>query len=248
MEKSGFIFLHRKIDGWKYRKDPCVFSIWLWLLTNVKFKETYDSFGNFIKIGSISTSTRAISGETGVSHVTVSRILKKLKSETQIETQEKSNCTIISICNWGKHQDMKQEVKHRCNTGETQVKHRCNNINNDNNENNENNENIYGGVKNSTSDNFKNYAEEIIINNKLSNTSEDIISFMKNIMKVSTEVQGKWLEDNSPEEILFELEKFKNYIEANGKKYKNYNSAFSNWLKSTYRNKQQKKEIFRRCN
>jgi hypothetical protein len=64
-----------------------------------------------------------------------------------------------------------------------------------------------------------------------------LLDFFIDKIKPSKEIQQRWLLDNKPEEINYELDKFKNYLSAKGKVYKNYSAAFSNWLKSDFRSK-----------
>jgi len=66
---------------------------------------------------------------------------------------------------------------------------------------------------------------------------EELLAFFLEKMKTPEPTQKKWLDKNSPEDLVEELDNFKNWIEANGKKYKNYSAAFSNWLRSPYRKK-----------
>jgi hypothetical protein len=75
----------------------------------------------------------------------------------------------------------------------------------------------------------------IILNAKFSNFDEELIEFINNIIKPTEDIQTKWIKENTIDEIKDELYRFKNFLEAKGKKYKNYSSAFSNWLKSPYR-------------
>ena len=139
---QGWVKLHRKIWEWPYSKDSDFISVWLFLITNATHKP-YDLLfaGSRITLrpGQLITSRKTIEEKTGVNTSKVERILKKLKSEHQIEQQTSNKSRLISILNWGEYQDCEHQSEQQVNNNRTTSEQQVNtnkNINNNNNINN----------------------------------------------------------------------------------------------------------------
>ena len=59
-------------------------------------------------------------------------------------------------------------------------------------------------------------------------------------MNPSIKVQEKWIKNDTFGDLIKEMYKHDNYLKSTGRTYKDYAAAFSNWLVSDYRKKNQK--------
>ena len=137
--KQGYIRLYRKIlDNPVIMKDCEHLSVFIYLLLNATHKEVKQFFGNeliVLKPGQLITGSRAIASELKMNFSKVHRILKEFEKCNTIETQVNNKGSLITISNWHTYQMSETQMKHDCNTTETQLKRN----NNDNNINNINN-------------------------------------------------------------------------------------------------------------
>ena len=87
---------------------------WLWvrLLLKANYKETKFVFNNKVEIlkpGQLLTGRKKLSKETGIKETQVYKILNFLEKEQQIEQQKTNKFTVITIRNWGRYQQEKQQ-------------------------------------------------------------------------------------------------------------------------------------------
>jgi len=133
MNDDSWIKCYRKIREWRYRTDPEIFSVWMYLLLHAYHKERYQTIGNqnvLVKRGQVPVGRYAISEETGVEPSKVVRILNKLKSEHQIEQQTTNKFSMITIVNWEQYQNNEQQSEQRVNNECTPSEQRVNTIKN----------------------------------------------------------------------------------------------------------------------
>jgi hypothetical protein len=133
MVDKNYLLLHRKLENWIFfDKDSDILKIWLWLLIKANYweksKKTYlfNGAGVRLKPGQLITSRATIGKETGIQQSKVERILKKLKSEQQIEQQSSNASRLISIVNWKKYQFAEQQSEHQVNSDRTTGEQRVN--------------------------------------------------------------------------------------------------------------------------
>jgi hypothetical protein len=150
---NGWITLDREIlRHWIY-SDAENFRAWVTILMEVNHSEQKVLMGSQVftcgrgeSYNSLETWGKLF-GNWGKSKT--KRFLDLLKSESMIETENVKKTTRLSVCNYSKYQDLRNDnetqVKHKRNASETQVKRKSdtnnneNNVNHVNNENNENN-------------------------------------------------------------------------------------------------------------
>ena len=106
---SSWIKLHRKLLKHPRAKDPHWLAVWVYLLLSATHNAVPNLFrGKAITLypGQLITGVLVISERTGVDRSKVWRILKTLKSEKQIEILASNRSSLISIVNWGEHQNV----------------------------------------------------------------------------------------------------------------------------------------------
>lgn len=138
-ESKGWITLHRKLLKNPICEKPSYLSVWIHLLLMANHEETSFIWNNkrqTLKRGQLLTGLKVLSKKTRIAQGTVYRILNYLENEKQIEQQKTTKFTIITILNWDKYQDKKQQnekqIENRLKTNEKQIE-TYNNVNNDNN-------------------------------------------------------------------------------------------------------------------
>ncbi len=140
---NGWIKLHRKLLDHPLREDPETMWVWIVMLLLATHDEIkMDWCGETIKLkpGQFITSRKSLSEKTGVEESKVYRILKRLKSEQQIEQRPSNLSTLITITNWDKHQNGEQLKEQQVNSNRTATEQRVNTNNKDKKEKNVENE------------------------------------------------------------------------------------------------------------
>lgn len=134
---NGFITLHRKMLEWEWADDPYMVCLWvhLLLLANHEGKKWH---GMAIERGQLITDLRTLAKRTGLSIQQVRTRLDRLVESDCINKQITNKYTLITICNYGKYQDVQQinnkQITNKQQTNNKQITHN----NNDNKEINNN--------------------------------------------------------------------------------------------------------------
>lgn len=141
--EEGYIKLYRKmLDNPIICNDNDYFRVWVQLLLMATHKEMKVVFGNDTKIlrqGELITGRDEIAKKCNISSSKVERILKRLKTEHQIEQQTSTKGRLITVLNWEQYQKSEQQneqqVNNKWTTSEQQVDTNKNdkNIKKDNN-------------------------------------------------------------------------------------------------------------------
>lgn len=131
---SGFIAMQREALDHPLLQDGERFRAWFWLISNASWKPTRTRIkGEIIDLqrGELSFSVRFLAERWGWSKSKVDRFLADLRAESMIETRSKTGTTaghkagqgqsIITICNYGKYQDVSESQRDNANakTGTT---------------------------------------------------------------------------------------------------------------------------------
>ncbi len=147
MAKEGWIKLHRKLlDNPVIFKDPDYLAVWIFLLLEATHTEMKRDFGGktiILKPGQLITGRPAIERQTKVQASKVERILKRLKSEQQIEQQTSTKGRLITILNWNEYQNNEQENEQQVNNNRTTSEQQVNTNKNVKNVNNVKNDNTH---------------------------------------------------------------------------------------------------------
>lgn len=125
---EGWIKLHRKmLDNPIVMKDGDYCIVWIYLLLNASHKD-YQAMFNGQKItlhsGQLITGRKSIAQSTHVNESKVSRILKLLKSEQQIEQLTSARNSLITIVNWNDYQKSEQLNEQLVNNYRTASEHK----------------------------------------------------------------------------------------------------------------------------
>lgn len=101
---DGFIKIYRKIKDWQHFQEPSVLLVWIDLLVSANFKRGYFQ-GISVPKGSLITSYRKLSEETGLSVNTIKVCISKLVCSGEIAVKSaKGQFTQITINQYDKYQ------------------------------------------------------------------------------------------------------------------------------------------------
>ncbi|MBM1817172.1 hypothetical protein JQW92_18160 [Sulfitobacter pseudonitzschiae] len=127
---SGFFLVTRGISKHPlFKRKPDRLAVWMWLLDNVAFKDTtQDAKGKTVAVprGSVCVSLRHIADETGVGLQVVRTALKRFETEHMVNTKVTHGKTVVSLCNYEKHQRSDDAANTAPNTTLTQHQHKPN--------------------------------------------------------------------------------------------------------------------------
>ncbi len=119
---NGYIKLWRKIKDNPYCRDPDYLAVWVWCLVRATHRPISTLFQGerlTLKPGQFITSRRSLSEISGVQESKIERILKRLKSEQQIEQQKSNRSRLITILNWDQYQSSEQQIEQPLNSQRT---------------------------------------------------------------------------------------------------------------------------------
>lgn len=101
---AGFIKIDRALLEWRWHDMPSAVSLWLHLLLKANWKDGF-FMGEPVPRGSLATSYRHLSEETGINLKTVVKWISRFEEEGQIEVKSYSRFTLIKLINYAKFQD-----------------------------------------------------------------------------------------------------------------------------------------------
>lgn len=111
---SGFIALHREaVDHHLFSGDAQRMGAWFWLLAKACWKPTKFSVSGAtitLERGQLCVSRSQLAAAWGMSPSGVERFLTRLETEQMIERETGQGRTVITICNYGKYQDVSGEA------------------------------------------------------------------------------------------------------------------------------------------
>lgn len=131
MQNIGFVKLHRKIRDNPIFWKPNYLAVFMYILLEMEFQPCKKAFrGDLIDLqaGEGLIFQKEIADKFGISLGTISNIIKKLISETIIETYTSNKYTIVRLINWQAYQGETEstsetELKPNWNPTETELKH-----------------------------------------------------------------------------------------------------------------------------
>lgn len=111
MTNNGYIKLNRKILEWQWYHDTNTFRVFLHLILNANYKDSY--FENVkIKRGQVVISYSKLGKILGISFQQARTALEHLKSTGEITSEAYSKFSVITIKNYNKYQaDNKEDNK-----------------------------------------------------------------------------------------------------------------------------------------
>lgn len=108
MNSAGFIVIHRKLLEWKYVQFPHALALWVYILIRANWKDGY-FLGVLVPRGSLATSIRNLSKETGMDQNTIRKWLKRFEEDGMITTKTTNRFTHIFISNYAAFQDISEK-------------------------------------------------------------------------------------------------------------------------------------------
>lgn len=178
---SGWIKLHRKtLENPVVCKDSDHIAIWVYLLLHATHKEFPALFKGekiMLQPGQLITGRKSISSELKIDESKVTRILKSLENEQQIEQQTSNKNRLITVLSWDKYQNDEQQNEQEVNNKRTTTEQQVNTNKNVKNIKNDKN------VKKKDKTAFEDYTS----NPDLLKSLESFIEFRKKIKKPMTD-------------------------------------------------------------
>ena len=98
---KGYISIHRQIKEWEHWNDISCRWVFIELLLSAQWKDS-NVDGISVPRGSVMTSVRRLSNETGLSFQSVRSALKRMEKTSTIRSKTTTKNTIISILKYKK--------------------------------------------------------------------------------------------------------------------------------------------------
>jgi hypothetical protein len=112
---NGWVTIDRSIfEHPLFKGSPERFYAWSWIIANACWKPTrHDIKGKIITLerGQICVGRERLAREFGWSESAVERFLTRLKTEQMIERETGQGRSILTICNYGKYQDLSGQTE-----------------------------------------------------------------------------------------------------------------------------------------
>ena len=205
MANVGFIKIHRQLLAWEWFDDHNAFRLFVFLLLKANYKESrYRGF--VIPAGSLVAGRIELSQQVGLTEQQTRTAINKLKSTNEITIKSTNNFSIISITNWKKFQDDNQQDNQRITNDQPTYNQRIT-------------------TSKESKNIIKEEREEKNITKKETLVDEN---FMPNESSLNVAMQ----EGFNNETLNRELAKFVDYWKGNGKRKKDWQATFRNWLRN----------------
>jgi hypothetical protein len=110
---SGFVVIYRELWDHPSFRNFSEAAAFAWMVSCASWKGgriRYKDQVINLKRGQIAISVRDLAKRMNVTKDVCGRFLKRLKSETMIETLNETGITIITICNYSKYQDLRDST------------------------------------------------------------------------------------------------------------------------------------------
>jgi biotin operon repressor len=109
---NGWVKLHRKLLDWEWYSDHNTTRLFIHILLKASHKDR-KWLGVDVPSGSFISGRKVLASEVGLSEQQIRTSLKKLKSTNEITIKATKSYSIISVNNWGLHQQSNQEDNQR---------------------------------------------------------------------------------------------------------------------------------------
>lgn len=102
-EKKGYVKLYKKIEDWKYFRDPYVLQVFIFCLLHCEFVK--DEFGTEkYRSGTFETNKSEMANILGMGRPKLYECLKILKNDGAIDYESKGRNTIIRVLKYDLYQ------------------------------------------------------------------------------------------------------------------------------------------------
>jgi hypothetical protein len=121
---SGWYAVQRGITAHHlFERKPERLAVWMWLMDNAAWKDTtHDVKGHTVVVprGSVCVSERHIADKCGVGYQVVRTAIKRFASEQMLNATPTHGKSLITLCNYGKYQDVNKDANAAPNATPTQ--------------------------------------------------------------------------------------------------------------------------------
>lgn len=104
---SGYVRIHRTLIGHPAFRNDAEAMAFAWLVAKAAWKPTrvrYKERGIYLDRGQLTLSVRDFAAAMDRDKAWVERLLKRLRSETMVETVTEMGVTLLTICNYNQYQ------------------------------------------------------------------------------------------------------------------------------------------------
>lgn len=102
-EKKGYVKLYKKIEDWKYFRDPYVLQVFIFCLLHCEYKKD-EAEGSKYRSGVFETSITEMANILGKGRPKIYECLKILKNDGAIEYETKGKITTIRVLKYDLYQ------------------------------------------------------------------------------------------------------------------------------------------------
>lgn len=102
-----FVKIFDNIEEWRHFKRNNFLQVWILLLMDANYKESYDCYGRKIHVGQVVLSQNRFAERCGITRPTLSNILKSLEESGEITMETKRNYTLVTILKYKNYQQDK---------------------------------------------------------------------------------------------------------------------------------------------
>lgn len=204
MSQKAFIKLSRSMLKWQWFAVDGMLNVWIYLLLNARYEDGY-VFGVLVKRGQVITGRKKMAVETGLSEQTIRTCLDRLKSTNEITTKATNKYTLITIIKWEEYQSKKIKTTSKITITST-------------------NNQPTSNQQVTTNKEYKEYKE---------GKNKDIKSNTHFIPPTFDQVLEYALEKNQSKALaqkFFDYFTAGDWIDAKGKKVKNWKQKFITWI------------------
>jgi hypothetical protein len=111
---SGWYAVQRGITAHHlFERKPERLAVWMWLMDNAAWKDTtHDVKGHTVVVprGSVCVSERHIADKCGVGYQVVRTAIKRFAIEQMLNATPTHGKSLITLCNYGKYQDVNKDA------------------------------------------------------------------------------------------------------------------------------------------
>lgn len=102
-EKKGYVKIYRKIEDWKYFRDPYVLQVFIFCLLHCEYVKDDNSIAKF-RSGTFETSITEMANILGKGRPKIYECLKILKDDGAIDYETKGKITTIRVLKYDLYQ------------------------------------------------------------------------------------------------------------------------------------------------
>lgn len=102
-EKKGYVKIYRKIEDWKYFRDPYVLQVFIFCLLHCEYVKDENTVAKF-RSGTFETTKKEMCDILDISRDKLYKCLKILKNDKAIDYEVKGKITTIRVLKYDLYQ------------------------------------------------------------------------------------------------------------------------------------------------